>query len=543
MDKESYGGELELVLLSIMLKQRLRLFKETEVAWVAYAEYGVEGPVKRMRFRPRSENISPHYDLIVPREAWTVERQLIEKDIAARLEAESRVPVKDVPLGNTRAKAVEESESRQQQTRQNKLKEVRSRPALAEQIQSQSQDTQELLEMMAGSPELGELRSVSPLPHPTRVRNPTRLYQSEQEEAAERASRQTEKAGKALKEVQRKGPVLESGEAVSHDWKEGERLGEASNPGPPTASGGKTKGGKHNSSSSSSQTNHMIKKPIGTPGNDGQPSAEDLRPGWLARSQPESLHRARRGYPGVHVDHRRGVDRHAVKQRESGAAHGWYLGTRVGEAQNPGPKGRRKGAQEKTGRGKPRSYAEVVRHAGSKGVTPRPVAPVNVGGKGPRAFGKGYPQAKAMDSHARQRVATGITGHGRGWPRVTAKPCWFGLRCKYAHCPYAHSTPQAPQNHFSWDPHQGKGKGKGVKQQYDPKAPESHQWPNAAGCKNAQGLVGGVSGHFGGERTGFWGEREFWEGVAKSERVVGWGTWRNTPKRENGTAQHHTAAL
>ena len=56
----------------------------------------------------------------------------------------------------------------------------------------------------------------------------------------------------------------------------------------------------------------MINHLIGTPGNDARPSAEDLRPGWFAGSQPESLHRARAGSSGVRADQQRGVHGHAV---------------------------------------------------------------------------------------------------------------------------------------------------------------------------------------------------------------------------------------
>ena len=124
-------------------------------------------------------------------------------------------------------------------------------------------------------------------------------------------------------------------EATSHDWKEGCRIGEASNPGPegrkgqwvhnPTGSrvpgwsriNEQAVAGRHGgrqlpkptSSSSSSLKYPMINQHIGTPGNDGLLSAEDLRPGWPAGSQPESRQPTRDGSSGVPVDHRQGVGR------------------------------------------------------------------------------------------------------------------------------------------------------------------------------------------------------------------------------------------
>ena len=124
------------------------------------------------------------------------------------------------------------------------------------------------------------------------------------------------------------------GEEQSHDWKEGERLGEAKNPGPPPTSTNSnnyppwshTPGARYKAVQARARwcgiravqrtffkPKPMTRQFIGTPGNDGRFGAKDLRPGWLARSQPESLQRARGATSGVHVDHQRDVFRHVVK--------------------------------------------------------------------------------------------------------------------------------------------------------------------------------------------------------------------------------------
>ena len=100
-----------------------------------YLQYGIEGPVQRLLFRPGTGRMDGHYDLIVPREAWTAERTLIEIELAnrnkpARTEEEPRAPVKEVALGNTKNKAREDAGSRQQQMRQQKLQAVRSQAVL-----------------------------------------------------------------------------------------------------------------------------------------------------------------------------------------------------------------------------------------------------------------------------------------------------------------------------------------------------------------------------------------------------------------------------
>ena len=117
-------------------------------------------------------------------------------------------------------------------------------------------------------------------------------------------------------------------EATSHNWKEGERIGEAKNPGPKgrNRSGNRAPGvryqeeqaparrhGSRAAPNPSGNPNTMINQFVGTPGNDGRPGAEDLRPGGLARSPPESVRRSRAGgVPGVRADPQHGVRQHAV---------------------------------------------------------------------------------------------------------------------------------------------------------------------------------------------------------------------------------------
>ena len=49
-----YGGEVELVLLALMQKGRYGVFLDAEDRWMEYLEYGIEGPVQRLHFRPQS---------------------------------------------------------------------------------------------------------------------------------------------------------------------------------------------------------------------------------------------------------------------------------------------------------------------------------------------------------------------------------------------------------------------------------------------------------------------------------------------------------
>jgi len=125
-------------------------------------------------------------------------------------------------------------------------------------------------------------------------------------------------------------------------------------------------------SSSSSSHLTMTNQPIGTPGNDGLSGARDPRPRWPAGSQPNTPRPTWGGTPGVPANPWQGVRRHAVKPdppavpddtnhdpsqgvcrhaartnrtawppaqdaADKNGNHNWMLGTRIGEAKNPGP--------------------------------------------------------------------------------------------------------------------------------------------------------------------------------------------------------------
>jgi hypothetical protein len=200
-----------------------------------------------------------HYDLIVPKEAWTAERTLIEVELAnrnkpARTEEEPRAPVKEVALGNTKNKAREDAGSRQQQMRQQKLQAVRSRAVLdvnvdvdGSVVDAEESQTLELLEMLAGQ-NRAELTPLSTTQtYPARQRTHTKLYQSEVEEAREKESRKSkgtatqphiveEEATEEQRQeeperpVKQEEPEVETLEETSHNWEEGARIGEAENP-------------------------------------------------------------------------------------------------------------------------------------------------------------------------------------------------------------------------------------------------------------------------------------------------------------------------
>ena len=117
-------------------------------------------------------------------------------------------------------------------------------------------------------------------------------------------------------------------ERNSHNWMEGERIGEAANPRPQdrNRSGNRAPGvsrqhaqvstarhGVRGAPQPDRNLNDMNNRTIGTLGNDGRSGAEDLRPRWRAGSQPESRQPSRSGSSGVHVDQQRDVRRHVVQ--------------------------------------------------------------------------------------------------------------------------------------------------------------------------------------------------------------------------------------
>ena len=186
--------------------------------------------------------------------------------------------------------------------------------------------------------------------HSARRRSQPQRYQSDITEREE-----LERRNRA------RGRWRESQEEVSHNWEEGTRFGEAANPGPdPNRIHGLAGPHTHARTHGKPNTNHkaiwgkghqargscgprrrrqerftpglggMVQPamPLGaphrkaphpvtpptkaTPGNVGLPGAEDLRPGWPAGSQPNTLQPTGGGTPGVLANHWQGVSRHAV---------------------------------------------------------------------------------------------------------------------------------------------------------------------------------------------------------------------------------------
>ena len=66
---------------------------------------------------------------------------------------------------------------------------------------------------------------------PVRTRTKTRLYQSEEEEAKEREQRRSKEKQQSRSQPQTEN-ASQQAERECHDWKQGERMGEAKNPGP-----------------------------------------------------------------------------------------------------------------------------------------------------------------------------------------------------------------------------------------------------------------------------------------------------------------------
>jgi hypothetical protein len=233
VNMNEYAGEVELVLLSRLCGLRLRVFMDKGESWDQCAQYGDAGAIKRLLFRPRTEHVEPHYDLIVPKEVWIREQQLKEHERERRKplgQEQERAPVTIVDLQEARAKALEDESRRQQQTRhhtrQLKLRAIRSQPTL-----SQERSTQELLELMAASGDGSQPIELDKPNHPVRARSQPQRYQGGQGSLPE----DTETRHKGATPLEQ-APAEQDGEATTHNWKEGARIGEAENPGPQGAS-------------------------------------------------------------------------------------------------------------------------------------------------------------------------------------------------------------------------------------------------------------------------------------------------------------------
>eukprot|EP00667_Euglena_gracilis_P000109 EG_transcript_109 len=246
------------------------------------------------------------------------------------------------------------------------------------------------------------------------------------------------------------GAEEEGGEPTSHDWQEGQRIGEAKQPGPeeegsaadpPEGQAGSPKnhprpawGGSpgvpadhrqgvsrhavNRDPNKTEPTRTMTQKITGMPGNDGLPGAEDLCPGWQAGRQPKNPQPTWGGSPGVPANHWQGVARHAVK-RDEGAEepcprsrsqdqHDWKKGARIGEAKNPGPPQR--GYQQPN----PKGGAQRGGQQTGKGQTqPRKGGKGGKGNVTPQGSRQGQPQGEGWQtaqSTGRKRLQKRLQG-------------------------------------------------------------------------------------------------------------------------------------
>ena len=262
----------------------------------------------------------------------------------------------------------------------------------------------------------------------TRVRTQTHWYQSEVEEQRDRERRQSTRKRENPESAPAQG---DDPEATSHNWKEGERLGEAKNPGPPAYAHphanppwSHTPGARRNHVQArdgrcgvravpctNPKTNTMNNQPIGTPGNDGRSGVKDLHPGWHARSQPESCKRARGATSGVHVDHQRGVCRHAVNQAQTNTS------------------------------GKPCWFGSRCKYLYCRFWHPTQVAECWFGWKCRNPHCPfGHPK----------RVVVGPTWGGRGRPQTASRDVWE-----------PHLAHQEDSDQLGWSQVRGKGRGRG----------------------------------------------------------------------------------
>jgi hypothetical protein len=77
--EDSWAGETELVLLCRVTGCRLRIFRSVGSEWHEYTQYGEEGRVCRLLYA------NEHYNLLIPKEAWQIEREQIEQELQHRL--------------------------------------------------------------------------------------------------------------------------------------------------------------------------------------------------------------------------------------------------------------------------------------------------------------------------------------------------------------------------------------------------------------------------------------------------------------------------
>ena len=68
------GDELELSLLARLQKVRLQVYQDAGEVWQLMQTYGAEGPVHRLTYKGK------HYNVLLPRESWLREEELIRKE-------------------------------------------------------------------------------------------------------------------------------------------------------------------------------------------------------------------------------------------------------------------------------------------------------------------------------------------------------------------------------------------------------------------------------------------------------------------------------
>lgn len=118
--QDSYqGDELELTLLAIVQKLSLHVYRDGGDCWLLKQVYGAEGPVHRLAYTGR------HYDVLLPKESWQRETELITIERRRASKAghalEPRDAVKEVtahPEGSARRKGAWRSSQEDRRVRQ-----------------------------------------------------------------------------------------------------------------------------------------------------------------------------------------------------------------------------------------------------------------------------------------------------------------------------------------------------------------------------------------------------------------------------------------
>ena len=136
---DHWADEIELILLSRITQQRLRVFYETEEFWQQYVEYGTQGLILRLRFIPPCRAHQPHYDVLLVKEAQEWQRpQTLVRAGGEKGRAASRLPVKDLLVDRVTSKAAQKSlvqqVKRQRRRRLLLVKEIRETGEVDEEL-------------------------------------------------------------------------------------------------------------------------------------------------------------------------------------------------------------------------------------------------------------------------------------------------------------------------------------------------------------------------------------------------------------------------